>query len=280
MNDDHLPVPDLPPEELASAYLDGELPAEARRVVEADPQLMAMVSAHGAVRDAVGDPVAELSAGERDRLVEAALVAMTPVSQVGRTGDAEVVELAAARRARSRRLVQVAAGGLVALAAAGVFALVMTRNDSGSSNQTSDQLAQAKDTAEQPPDLTIATAAASAGSGSGSGAPSEDQSGRSAASAAPGPADAAPEAAIAALADLGPLANRTELIAAARPFATVAAPTGTSACPPYSPPLATATFQGTPAYLVVIEASAAGNRMALVDAATCTVLVKVDLAEQ
>ena len=44
MNDD-LPVPDLPPEELASAYLDGELPAEARRIVEADPRLMAMVSA-------------------------------------------------------------------------------------------------------------------------------------------------------------------------------------------------------------------------------------------
>ncbi len=30
----------------------------------------------------------------------------------------------------------------------------------------------------------------------------------------------------------------------------------------------------------MIEASAAGNRLALVDATTCAVLVKVDLAEQ
>ena len=50
-------------------------------------------------------------------------------------------------------------------------------------------------------------------------------------------------------------------------------------CAGYSPPLATATFQGTPAYLVVIEQSAAGNRVAMVGTATCAVLVKADLAE-
>jgi hypothetical protein len=56
-------------------------------------------------------------------------------------------------------------------------------------------------------------------------------------------------------------------------------PAGAAPCAGYSPPLATATFQGTPAYLVVIEQSAAGNRVALVGTGTCAVLVKVDLAE-
>ena len=60
-----------------------------------------------------------------------------------------------------------------------------------------------------------------------------------------------------------------------RPFP----PAGAGPCAGYSPPLATATFQGTPAYLVVIEQSAAGNRVALVGTATCAVLVKADLAE-
>ena len=65
------------------------------------------------------------------------------------------------------------------------------------------------------------------------------------------------------LPDLGPLADRAALIAAARPFATTAPPAGAGPCAGYPPPLATATFQGTPAYLVVIEQSAAGNRIAL-----------------
>ena len=42
---------------------------------------MAMVSAHRAVRDAVGGPVAELSDAERERLVAAALAALTPVAR-------------------------------------------------------------------------------------------------------------------------------------------------------------------------------------------------------
>ena len=66
---------------------------------------------------------------------------------------------------------------------------------------------------------------------------------------------------------------------AARPFATTVPPAGTGPCAGYPPPLATATFQGTPAYLVVIEQSAAGNRIALVATGTCAVLVKADLAE-
>ena len=54
---------------------------------------------------------------------------------------------------------------------------------------------------------------------------------------------------------------------------------GAGPCAGYPPPVATATFQGTPAYLVVIEQSASGNRVALVASDSCAVLVKVDLAE-
>ena len=288
----HSPLPDLPDEELASSYVDGELTEEVRRVVESDPRLMAIVSAHGVVHDAVGGPVAVLSDAERERLVATALAALTPVAPVAPIAphapqdDGRVVELAAARTARSRRLVQVAAGGLAAVAAVGVLALVITRNDSPGTGETGGQLAQTADSAPKP-----AVTAAAADSGSGSGGSTEDQSGRSAASvpaaavpAAEAPASAAPETTAAAsealiggLVDLGPLANRTELIAAARPFATASPPDGPRICG--EPLLGTATFQGAPAYLVVIEASAAGNRVALVDAATCAVLVKVDLAE-
>jgi hypothetical protein len=81
------------------------------------------------------------------------------------------------------------------------------------------------------------------------------------------------------LPDLGPLADRPAFVAAARPFATAPPAPGAGPCAGYPPPLATATFQGTPAYLVVIEQSASGNRVALVATGTCTVLVKADLAE-
>mgnify|MGYP001423276415 CR=1 FL=1 len=81
------------------------------------------------------------------------------------------------------------------------------------------------------------------------------------------------------LQDLGALTNRAEFIAAARPFASAVPAPGTGPCPEYPPPLATATFQGTPAYLVVLEAVASGNRVALVAVDGCAVLVKADLSE-
>jgi anti-sigma factor RsiW len=45
---DHLP---LDPDELASSYLDGELPDDQRAVVEDDPAVMALVERHRQVRD-------------------------------------------------------------------------------------------------------------------------------------------------------------------------------------------------------------------------------------
>ncbi len=96
-------------------------------------------------------------------------------------------------------------------------------------------------------------------------------------SAAPArPATTASSSGDAAIADLGPLANRAEARAAAQRFATDFAAGGPGPCAEYPPPFATATFQGVPAYLVLLEADPEGNRFALVDQATCAVLVKVD----
>ena len=137
-------IPDLAPEELASSYVDGELSAEARRRVDADPELLAMVAEHAAARDAVAAPVEGLSERQREDLVATALAALTVgdrLVQEDGTAAAQavssdessgtVVPMASARRARSRRLVQVAAGGLAAVAAVGILALVVSRNGSG-----------------------------------------------------------------------------------------------------------------------------------------------------
>ena len=83
-----------------------------------------------------------------------------------------------------------------------------------------------------------------------------------------------------ALPDLGPLANRREARAATEAFTFVdaLASPGDGPCAGYPPPVATATFQGTPAYVVIIETAPDGNRLAFLDQATCVVLVKVDPA--
>ena len=110
--------PVLPPEELASGYVDGELSPDQRRLVEADPSLMALVANHTVARDAVAAAVPPLSAGERDRLIATALAASTV---------APVVPITTARSTRWR---QAAIGGLVAAAAAGLVAVVLVRPSS------------------------------------------------------------------------------------------------------------------------------------------------------
>jgi hypothetical protein len=75
------------------------------------------------------------------------------------------------------------------------------------------------------------------------------------------------------------LQTRPQFIDAVRRFKTTPSPPGTGPCAGFPPALATATYQGTPAYLVVVEVSTNGNRVALVARETCAVLVKVDLAE-
>ena len=63
----------LTPELLASGYLDDELTPDERTLVEADPDLLALVEAHRAVRASVAQPVPPLSAAQKDAMVSAAL---------------------------------------------------------------------------------------------------------------------------------------------------------------------------------------------------------------
>ena len=77
---DHLP---LDPDELASSYLDSELPDDQRAVVEADPGVMALVERHRQVRDALAQPVEPLPAEQREAMLAAALAALPTVADAG-----------------------------------------------------------------------------------------------------------------------------------------------------------------------------------------------------
>jgi hypothetical protein len=305
---DNLP---LDPDELASSYLDGELSDDQRALVEADPGAMGLVERHRRVRDALAAPVEPLPGEQREAMLAAALAALPAVGatgasetgaaaasgdEVSRGGDGQVVPIDHARRARRRRLI---AGALAAAAAVAVIGLVVARpgGGNGGGEATSDKGGTAVESAAG----TAGASAAESDSGTHAGTAAGDAAGGVSSTLAAAAAAAAPPlprtstapdrgstttavsapsiVAATGLPDLGPLADRTALIAAARPFATTVPAPGSGPCAGYPPPLATATFQGTPAYLVVIEQSASGNRVALVATGTCTVLVKADLAE-
>jgi hypothetical protein len=278
MNDDA-----LPPELLASGYLDGELTEDERARVEADPALRALVDAHAAARDALATPVVPLTEEERDALIATALSAAP-------SGDATVIPLAPRR---GRRWLQAAAGVAAAAAAVAVTGLILhARSGNQSSGSTAKDTITAQEAAPAgggaATTAAAGTAAAPALAPAATEAPATEAAGSTTSPPAPlagvAPpttvaADAGGSSQASAVEDLGPLDNRSEFIAAARRFKTTAVRAGAGPCPDYPPPLAKATFQGTPAYLVVIEALPSGNRVALVATDTCAVLVKADLAE-
>ena len=291
---------ELTPDELASGYLDGELGPDERARVEADDALMALVAELRTVSDAVASPVAPLTDDRREAVLAAAAAALpaagiiTGVSAGAAAGT--VSSLDAARRQRSTRLVRIVAGGLAAAAAVGLLALVVTRGPGSSDVDTADGAAAETATLEAnagggAADTTAAgTAAADAApagttaqAAAGSEAPSTEAPAAAtedaATSAAP-PGSSPGAATGGALPDLGPLANRREARAATEAFTFVdtLAAAGDGPCADYPPPVATATFQGTPAYVVIIETAPDGNRLAFLDQATCAVLVKVDPA--
>lgn len=287
---------ELTPEELACGYLDGELAPDDRARVEADPALMALVVELRSVSEAVASPVAPLTDDHRSAMLAAALAALPPAGAAsgptaGPTTGA-VTSLDAARQRRSTRLVRTVAGGLAAAAAVGLVALVVTRgggsDDSDSADGGAATVALESAAAGEAADTTARVAAASA--------PADTSAADAAATEAPAseapaavtedattaaPAPTIPAAgAGSALPDLGPLANRREARAATETFTFVEAiaSAGDGPCADYPPPVAIATFQGTPAYVVIIETAPDGNRLAFLDQATCAVLVKVDPA--
>jgi hypothetical protein len=286
---------ELTPEELACGYLDGELEADDRARVEADPTLMALVAELRAVSDAVAAPVAPLTDDERAAMVAAAIATLPSFTDVGEPENASVASLDAARARRSGRLVRTVAGGLAAAAAVGLVALVVTRGGSNRDQSTADgtaataaleaaaggaeaTTADAATADVAPAETTAAAAEAPASEAPGSEAPAGAAAGAS--STAPALSTAADSGTERTIPDLGRLANRGEARSATTGFAFVPAPPpdGAGPCAGYPPPVATATFQGAPAYVVIIEVAPDGNRLAFLDQVTCAVLVKVDPA--
>ena len=188
-----------------------------------------------------------------------ATVAPTSGATVG-----TVTSLDAARKRRSTRLVRTVAGGLAAAAAVGLVALVVTREGSGSSDDSTAGGAAATAALEasaggEAADTTVDVASADAAPADTSAqdaaalpvpaseAPSSEAPAAAtegATSAAPARTTTASPGGDAAIADLGPLANRAEARAAAQRFATDFAAGGPGPCAEYPPPFATATFQG------------------------------------
>ena len=289
---------ELSPEELASGYLDGELEADDRARVEADPALMERVAELQAVRDAVAAPVPALTDDQRTAMVATAMAALPPSGAAGVAGTAaavgSVASLEAARARRSARLVRAVAGGLAAAAAVGLVALVVTRGGNSNDNTARDSAATEELEASagggpQATEASTSEAAADAATADTVAAAAEAPAAQAPATNAPGEAGGGTTTAPAmttasagtdrAVPDLGALADRSEARSATSEFAAVPGPSdGTGPCAGYPPPVATATFQGIPAYVVIIEVAPEGNRLAFIDQVTCAVLVKVDPA--
>ena len=128
MNDEELPFSD----ELASAYLDGELDPAERATASADPEVMATVDSFARVRAALGD-VAPADGSAKDAALAAALAEFDG-RQVAATAAAPVATVTSLRSHRRtyRALTSVAAA--VAILAIGVAAINGTR---GSDSKTS-----------------------------------------------------------------------------------------------------------------------------------------------
>src|SRR5690349_16523638 len=116
MSNDDL-TPDEPAE-LASAYLDGDLPAEQRARVEASTELTGLVQAFRDVREQLAD-VAPADTDVRDGAIAAALAEFDQLAtNVPPEHTAPIVPLASRRRWPTR--VMTAAAAVVMLGVAGV----------------------------------------------------------------------------------------------------------------------------------------------------------------
>jgi hypothetical protein len=157
--------PDLTPDELASAHVDGlTTPDEVARI-GADPDLQARVARLQAARDAVRVPDLPPDDDRREAAIAAALGAVPPVPE---TGAAPVDELAARRGRATRRL-----GWAAAVAAAVALALVLPRvldGDSGS-DQTTGAAAPKSSADQDSADRSRAADTFSESAGAASGAP-------------------------------------------------------------------------------------------------------------
>jgi hypothetical protein len=109
---------DPTPDELASAYVDGEVTAEERARVEADPGLLARAAELRAARDFVRDaPVEAPTASRRDAAIAAA------------AAELNVVALRTGRARRGLRVASIAAAVVVVLGALGLLLSSLSSSD-------------------------------------------------------------------------------------------------------------------------------------------------------
>jgi len=295
VNDDLDPAP-LDPEEVATAYVDGELDATERARVESDRRLRARADAHRSVRDVVAAPLPAMPADVRDQLVARALDAGSWSSEAGAAAGGSAVAAAAPAaapaggtvRLLTRRRPLLVVASIAAAAAVVVAAVVLTRPDHDGRRLTT----EATSTGTAPAEATDAsggrsspgtTAAAAPGAAPSSGLPS-DQPAATAAPAAPAPADASAGSGAAPLPDVGRIADAGQLALAARRLehdlaSSATAPVATAAvvqpatCAGFGPPIATATTVDGSAGYVLVRLGTQGAAVALVRQGSCTPLL-------
>ena len=157
MSNEDLPQSD----ELASAYLDGELDGSQRAAAAADPSVMAAVDSFTRVRAALGD-VVTVDPGAKDAAIAAALAEFdartataSPVAAAATT--APVVSLQS-RRHRAYRI----ATGAAAAAILVVVAIAAINSGGGSNNDAASSATEAPALAASSPELKSADAATEA----------------------------------------------------------------------------------------------------------------------
>ena len=140
---------DFSPEqdELASAYIDGEVSADERAMVDADPALLARVAELRSVRETLAEPTASPTEAERDAVISAAL------------RSANVVDIRVAQGHRRLRIASIAAAILVVLGAAGLLLRAAGDHTNTKFEAVAGSIGSASDTSAEAGQATRAAAA-------------------------------------------------------------------------------------------------------------------------
>ena len=249
----------LPPDELASAYLDDEVTPDERARVETDGALLARVEQLRAVRDALAGETPTRPAADRDAAIAAALA---PLS-----GERRADDLASRRRAKRSGRVGLALVGAAAAAVIAIGVVAASRTGGGGTTTAggaTDRTTQEASTTAGGAATTIPAPAAPAAAATVGGADSAENT-----------VDAAGQRGGTVLA-LGPI-DDPALLRSALNTTSLAAASGPppNPCPvPSADLVATVVWQGTPAYVYV---TAAGDDATVVGQDGCQTLAVVPL---
>jgi hypothetical protein len=143
-------------DELASAYLDGEVTPDERAQVDADPDLVARVGELRAVRSALAAPPGQPDASTRERALAAARAEASARAAAGAT----MGTVASIERRRSRRALAVIGAVAAAVIAIALVAVVATRPSSHDRTSSASLDTRARDAATSGGAATTASAAA------------------------------------------------------------------------------------------------------------------------